>query len=283
MNDSPVTIRVRRAAHIQNNMRHHEPHNDGISPSRNNLKSHLTVRAKSKWKENLREECLGRAKIARRERLKRVRLNDADIGMDGVSMNHVTGSGATKSSSFKRGREGRDSGISGGILELLSFDHTCALSHPNLVNGQFGEQDTLFGNDDNFMKHHNVDKHGEGSAIHTAKALVERELQRALTGLKYCQQVHPLEGVPCKKSAWTPYVGNVDDHNEDRDIDIDRMELEQKEEEEHGGGEDEYKISEQELIELLHDVTEELQREGMRFYCDRVGPLSFYHRHIYSF
>ena len=108
-----------------------------------------------KWKDDLRSECMERAKAARRDRLRRQRSGESSINGDSrISTNDFDGERRAK-----RDRE-----------ELFS----------KFEDYKTGEQyDEYFTEDD---------------PIQTAKALVEQEMQKSMMGLGHCHQFAPLNG-----------------------------------------------------------------------------------------
>ena len=233
----------------------HLPSNlkNGTSPVsvRGNIKSKsIHSQTQSQWKEKLRRGCLERAKIARRERLRKSRSsmrngdNGGGSGLLGSDSIHTCSSivsplgGSVKSRPSKRGREESQSDWSEMVNAEAIVDHTPADDFDRQA-----ERQAMLLNDN--QKNGWESCNSEENVVDTARALVEQELQRALTGLQHCHQVHPFDGsVPTKKS-----------HG-------DRMDSSLTEVEEVKQTEDEYKITQEEFAALLDDVTEELQREG---------------------
>ena len=58
--------------------------------SRINIKSLSLSQTKQQWKENIRKGCLERAKIARRERLRKSRSNEASDTNDEQDLHNVS-------------------------------------------------------------------------------------------------------------------------------------------------------------------------------------------------
>ena len=219
------------------------------SSERQNIKSKSHSQTKAQWKETIRRGCLERAKIARRERLRKSRgqrrSDSTDIGdcSSNYKISHLPSS--------KRDRDESISEWSGSELNNeVMVDHTPGdyqskrLSH--MESGDSVE-----------------------NVVNTARVLVEQELQRALSGMHHCHQVCPLDGsVPSKKvhCAGSEVVSR----------ELDSMESEELSDLQSNA--EEYKISQEEFAELLNDVTEELQREGECVYC--IYPDYLYSNHI---
>ena len=198
---------------------------------REHLKSKSAKSNRAQWKEKLRSDCLARAQIARREKLQQARRRSSG----GV------GSAAAAASST----------IASGSLCNINPD-AASCRESVAANKRGREHDNINNNDDyqQMVDHIPMDYYNDvqelqkmnssgvsnRDTLDTAKMLVEHELQRALTGLRHCDQM--AQGAPsCKKS----YHGSL--------------------EEKEAIDEEEYKISQEEFAALLADVTEELQRE----------------------
>ena len=186
-------------------------------PAREHIKSKS---AKSlQWKENLRTECIARAKNARREKIKQARRRSTGH----VDDHHAENSNGVASREDvavnKREREIMHNYDNSNNFSNDNNQYQRMVDHiPMNCNGRVLRQISCGGVSD------------EG-VLDTARMLVENELQRALTGLRHCEQMQ--QGAPsCKKT----YHG-LDDNDE------------------------EYKISQEEFAALLAEVTEELQRD----------------------
>ena len=239
---------------------HHLPNDGQPSPAmRRGIKSIPHSQTKAEWKEIIRRGCLERAKIARMQRLRRSRLHDPDnfkgTGLGGYCRDDYPGTNNIHSDisvviePSKRGRDESDAdwNISDCDEEVI-VDHTGdpgINSHAALS----GENYDRFDRDLQRL----VSGTSEKNAVDTAKTLVELELQRALTGMQHHHQVCPLDGgAPWKKTHGGGII--LKEMNEFQAIaEADYVDDEYKEE---------YKMSHEEFVELLNDVTEELQRDG---------------------
>ncbi|KAK1737620.1 RPA-interacting protein C-terminal domain-containing protein [Skeletonema marinoi] len=189
---------------------------------REHLKSKSAKSNHAQWKQKLRTDCIARAQTARRKKIQQARRRDSDDPQHniGVAASSTIASSMCYNSDVtscrdvnKRGRENNND--SNDEYEQM-VDHI-PLDDYNDVHG--------------LQKMSSGGVSDEG-VLDTAKMLVEHELQRALTGLRHCEQMQ--QGAPsCKKS----YQGSLEEDEE------------------------EYKISQEEFVALLAEVTEELQRE----------------------
>ncbi|KAL9180407.1 hypothetical protein ACHAXT_008377 [Thalassiosira profunda] len=203
------------------------PRPPSVSP-RGNVKTNSHLQTKAQWKEELRRGCLERAKAARRKKLRRARQHNCSGEGGGLagSADSNANNGNGSSRLLKRGRddntsEWNDDEINAKIVDL-NGDNDASLP-PELTRLESGDSET--------------------NVVDAARALVEQELQRAMTGMHHYQQVCPLDGgAPAKRERGAA--------------------MEYEEIEEPRPTEEEYRISHEEFAELLNDVTEELQREG---------------------
>ncbi|KAL7527639.1 hypothetical protein ACHAWF_002258 [Thalassiosira exigua] len=239
---------------------HHQP----SQPARGDVKSKSHLQTKAQWKEKLRRGCVERAKVARRERLQKSRLNNHGSGegyLNGPTRDCAGDISATsdkvdghgKTMSVKRGRDEShpDWKLSGGVVvdrtptPVDSWDRVCRESGDS-----------------------------EENAVNAARALVEQELQRAMIGMQHCHQVRPLDGgTPWKKTQ-------RQEQEFERDFDaMDSCLMEQR----SNPAADEYKISEEEFAELLNAVTEELEREGAHSFNNESLPCSISFAFLFSY
>lgn len=238
--------------------------NDGHPSSamrRGNIKSVPHLQTKVQWKEIIRKGCLERAKIARRQRLRRSRLHDSDhdegIGLvgycryDAPGASNIHSDTNVKIGSSKRGRD--ESNVDWNIGD---YDDEVIVDHSEGGDSCIASHAVLSGENNDRFDHHLqrlVSGTSEENAVDTARALVELELQRALTGMQHHHQVCPFDGgVPWKKT----HGGEISlrEMNECQAIEeAEFMDDKYKEE---------YTMSRKEFMELLNDVTEELQRDG---------------------
>jgi hypothetical protein len=245
----------------------HPQPTDRISPKCKSLSQ-----AKHKWKENLRKECLERAKSARRDKLRRKRSScdgdeddsgntaaNATVRYEFGTSARVNTTGIDQFQGMKRGRDDRDNSEWHNESEI---DQTAHSNHH--VFGEHGEHNWLKRCDastgyNNSNNNYIAFSHGENHAIHAAKELVEQELQKALMGMRHCRQTHPLGGdVPSKKTHWNRRVEEAAAMAFETDG-MDEKELDGNEDPGMGG---DYELSHEEFLDLLHEVTEELQLEG---------------------
>jgi hypothetical protein len=230
-------------------MNEHPNNGHPIPAMRRGIKSIHHSQTKAEWKEVIRRGCLERAQIARRQRLRRSRLHDPEYYKGACPGGHCRDDYPGTSNIHsdirvmigpsKRGRDesNADWNISDYDDEVMAdctgdsgIDSNAALNGPNY--DQFDS---------------------EGNAVDTAKTLVELELQRALTGMQHHHLVCPLDGgTPWKKTHGGGIISK--EINEFQAIEAtDNTDNEYKEE---------YKMSHEEFLELLSDVTEELLRDG---------------------
>ncbi|KAL3808959.1 hypothetical protein ACHAXA_004785 [Cyclostephanos tholiformis] len=217
---------------------------------RGNIKAVSHSQTKAQWKDIIRRGCLKRAKIARRRRLRRSRLHDPDnddgIGLGGYRTydppvaSNVSSDNSDMTSALKRDRDESDSdwNINDYITEGGDFS----------IDSHAQPRDK---NDDRFD--HDIRRLvtgiGEHNAVDTARALVELELQCALSGMQHHRQISPLDGgAPWKKTNG----GGVSLREANGFQAIDDM---------VNGDTEKYTMSHEEFLELLNDVTEELQRD----------------------
>lgn len=198
----------------------HQQHPSRIAPKLKSFRENS-----QQWKENLRRDCIERAKLARRERLRTQRSGGAPFGAGGhcndlTQLNQISSS-IKRDKRWKRDREERD----------------CLFEYKQWVDRQFASNDLSFPEDD---------------AIGEAKALVEQQLQKSIVGLRYCQQVLPLDYVENaskrRMRGGEAADTTVDYFNEN----LDGLCLDE-----------ECKMTEAEYLDLVNAVTEELDRSGM--------------------
>lgn len=140
--------------------------------SRINIKSLSLSQTKQQWKENIRKGCLERAKIARRERLRKSRSNETSDTNGELDLQNVS-----RPTSSKRCRDVEYNDTDVDINDLM-VDH---------------------------IPHHEVLPHMEScdsseTVVNTARVLVEEELRNAINGIHHCHAVCPLDGsTPVKR------------------------------------------------------------------------------------
>ena len=130
------------------------------NPPRTSPKTTSFRNNSQQWKEDLRKECVERAKSARRERLRRQRANSNAEGNI-----HINYSGLNGARGMKRDREEH-------VSELNNHDNNDKNHSDSMIN------DLLY--------------HGEDDSMQTARELVEQELQKSMMGLRHCHQLYPL-------------------------------------------------------------------------------------------
>ena len=226
----------------------HNGNNDhGQPPSpviqRDNIKSKSHSQTKAQWKETIRKGCLERAKLARRERLRRSRTrnNNSDIdisssnngGLEGVPTHQSSVSSGRSGNSYnKQYKRGRDEWDISEVNNDLMVDHTPTenRSYPRLESGDSTD-----------------------CVVNTARLLVEQELQRVMNGIQHCHQICPLDGsIPTKKKNYA----------NQKSLDSMNSELSNETKLDEHDHEHEYKMSKEEFDQLLNDVQTELQREN---------------------
>lgn len=172
----------------------------------NNIKQHLTragpkttsIRSNSQqWKDNLRKECVERAKSARRERLRKQRANNKADGNI-----HGDNSGLNGGRGMKRDRQEHAS-------ELHHYDN----NDENRSNSMVNDVTYSYEKDD---------------PMQTARELVEQELQKSMLGLRHCHQFCPLDGENASKRTTRAGAEEITDMN---DIDGDDEEWKMSHEE----------------------------------------------------
>jgi len=249
-------------------------------PVRGNVKSKSHAETKAQWKDKIRKGCLERAKDARKKRLLKSRQalqhgggddddNDGGADADGLDGQRSNGFNnkcgiadrtvcRVRATDGTIGKRGREEG-SHGTPEWNEFNNNNGASISIIVD-RTPVDNTNEMTSDALLAHRESGDSNE-NAVATARTLVERELQRALTGLRHCNKVRPPDGgVPWKKAtSQHDYGAGEWDSSEfmggNELAEVQGMEEEVKE------MEDEYKISKEEFEELLNDVTEELERE----------------------
>ncbi len=246
--------------------------NGGVNNNngRRDVKSTSRAQTQAQWKEKIRTGCLERAKLARRERLRKSRMNNANSDVSnslvfGVNGSDSNGNGGTSSDTtipmagngrIRQAKRGRDEFYTDFNTDEMKMGGGRMVDHtPGDDSGIYYQKGGL----DDIALQRLESGDSEENVVDTARALVEQELQRAMMGIQHCHQVRPLDGgVPWKKTHGS--VGGKPLHELER-MDSDFVELKGGDQEmKHV--EDDYKISQEEFQELLNDVTEELQREG---------------------
>jgi len=240
--------------------------------TRDNPKSVSLAQQKTKWKESLRKECLNRAKVARLKRMNDLRdgrqhspqlHNRSSLKNDHVNGQYHGG----KSLPTKRRRTGdvicgieddvadNDEVLqNGSSSSSSSFDGNLCSKYPPLENrssvieGMNGLHKAKLLQQCESISSAN----SEENVVQTAKALVEQELQRALIGLKKARQMTQQRRGDEKKLPLLECLGYCHDGD---------GVWKSGENSEDDGSSEEYKISHEEFLQLLEDVTEELQRE----------------------
>lgn len=231
----------------------HQSNSSPAGPRRGNLKSVTHSQTKAQWKESLRSGCLERAKLARRERLRKSRRSDSDNNCNGVDLNDPTSSGETSnhtngSGSSGQAKRGREDDHRNGWCEVGEMQHGSIVDHTP------GDRSDGAMKNNPEMLHRLESGDSEENVVDTARALVEQELRRAMAGVQHCHQVCPMDGgLPTKK----PYHGGFA-----RELDTMDSDLIEPSREERDCAKDEYIISHEEFVELLNEVTEELEKEG---------------------
>lgn len=205
------------------------------NPKREDIKTKSAKSNHEQWKDKLRSDCIARAQNARREKIQQARRRRSDDQQQhhnggGVASSSIASSSCCNNNDIppcrdvaasKRGRE-------------MIHNHIIS-NHNNDDNDQYQRMvDHIPMDYNNVHELRNISSGGvsDEGVLDTARMLVEHELQRALTGLRNCEQMQ--QGAPsCKKSY---HDGSDED-------------------------EEEYKISQEEFVALLAEVTEELRRE----------------------
>ncbi len=224
---------------------------------RENIKSKST---KSQWKEKLRAECISRAKDARREKIRQARRSSNNDDNNycchrgvGVASSTIASSTAACSNIY----ESRDAPSIAAMKRsrekmMVQHNNNSDTTNSSSNNDQYqrmvdhtpmdyNENHHILSSSSRQISHGGVSDEG---VIDTARMLVEHELQRALMGLQQCEQIQ--QGAPSCKKAYhglgggDNYLGNEGNTQDN---------------------EEEYKITQQEFVALLAEVTEELQRE----------------------
>jgi hypothetical protein len=199
---------------------------------RTSPKTKSTQTNSQRWKENLRKECLERAKMARRERFMGHRSNGGSTCHHAPSESaRTTAEDWHRYQGMKRPREGDHSNAANYCDEMGEHGGHMWLSDCKLAN--------IF-NDSTCAEKENP-SHFE------AKALVEQELQKSMMGLRHCYQILPLhdEGNASKRMVGIAGWNSTAELNADDFF--------------HEG--DECKISREEYDDLVNAVTDELERE----------------------
>lgn len=222
-------------------------HRRGRGSGGTNIKALSRAHTSAQWKESLRKSCLERAKHARMERLRKSRLINVSFDNSAASSNAASlnllppEEGCNiNNNRLKRGRDDEVEDIDWcGInnynqVEVINNgranvteDCNLGVDSPLISSPIDGQTRTSFSQlqEDSNMREGDDDEMKEENIVDTAKALVEQELQRALSGVQHCRAL-------------------LTRSTRARDDDID------------------YSISHEEFLELLNDVTEEMQRDG---------------------
>jgi hypothetical protein len=206
--------------------------NSQPQPPRTSPKIKSTRANSQQWKDNLRRECLERAKSARRQRMMRQRSGDT-----------------CNSSSCHAGQNNVGYNLDFGSTQgMKRVRGECGLEADRCYDEATGQQIT-------FMSNYPSHPEEVDSMQIEAKALVEQELQRSMMGLRHCHQILPLDDLEnASKRKLRGGDGFIVDSTMDCCLD---QQLD---------AEDECKMSEEEYLELINAVTEELEREGMDVY-----------------
>ncbi len=219
-----------------------------------NIKALSRAHTSAQWKETLRKGCLERVKLARMERLRKSRLLNVSVddsvasssaaSTNPLPMNESCGKNNNR---LKRGRNEELEDVDwSGINEYKDVESIIDRTH--WAGGCNSDDDSQIQTEPSYgqtslplFEMNNPERHGDtnmkedygggeeeemGNVVETARALVEQELQRAISGMQQCREL-------------------VTRSSRARDANID------------------YSISHEEFLELLNDVTEELQREGV--------------------
>ena len=208
---------------------------------REHLKSKSAKSNREKFVNKLRNDCIARAQQARRLKIQQARqLSSDECPQNG---DYTTASSTLAGSSCQNNNNIDVTSCRDGVSSSNKRDrepmHTNNVKASN-DNDQYQRMvdHVPMGYSPNIQDIRKISGGvSDEGVLDTAKMLVEHELQRALTGLRHCEQMQ--QGEPlCKKV----YHGSFsDDDNDDED--------------------EEYKISQEEFVALLSEVTEELQRE----------------------
>jgi len=213
---------------------HHQNNN-----KREDIKSKSAKSNHEQWKEKLRSDCIARAQNARREKIQQARRRRSDE----QHPNNVAVAAASStiaSSTCKNNNDltsCRDVAANKRGREIMIRDHTLSGNSSNNNNDQYQrmvDHIPMDYNDVHELRQISSGGVSDEGVLDTARMLVEHELQRALTGLRNCEQLQ--QGAPSCKKSYHDAGSDEDD-------------------------EDEYKISHEEYVALLAEVTEELQRE----------------------
>ena len=216
----PSTMNEKATAY---NTHQHDFQHNQKQRQREHLKSKSAKSNRAQWKEKLRSDCIARAQTARREKLQQARRRSSD-GIGAAASSSIASSSLCNIPDVTSSCRGFAANKRGRENDNNNDDYQQMVDHIPM---------------DYYNDVHEIQKMSSSgvsniNALDTAKMLVEHELQRALTGLRHCDQM--LQGAPsCKKS----YHGSFEEEDD----------------------EEEYKISQEEFAALLADVTEELQRE----------------------
>jgi hypothetical protein len=229
--------------------------NDGHPSAvrRGNIKTVSNSQTNAQWRDKIRRGALQRAKIARRQRLQRSRLhdsrNDDRIGLGGYRAHdpplaNTMYPDTCNSVIVGTSKRSRDESYSDWNINEYS---------PNRGAISVGSYAVPRGKNEDPYDHdvrRLVTGISEDNAVDTARALVELEMQCALSGIQHHQQTCPLDGGAPWKKSHDGWVHLREANNVEAIGDTDNGNIEK------------YRMSHEEFVELLNDVTEELQREG---------------------
>lgn len=231
---------------------------DGSRSSGKNIKALSRAHASAQWKETLRKSCLERVKLARMERLRKSRLLNVSVDNSIASWSAAStnllpsseGCCVESDNRLKRGREEELENVDWSGIHDYNYndddDDESIIKYTQGTGGFNSDADSEIRNvptdsqlrslslfeicnsqrqEDSIMQEDddNSENKEEGNAVDMARALVEQELQRASSGVQQCRE---------------RFITSLGDYGFD------------------------YSLSHEEFLELLNDVTEELQREG---------------------
>jgi hypothetical protein len=188
---------------------HHHHQQQHISPKTKSIRANS-----QQWKDNLRNQCLKRAKDARRDLLLKRRRERGRDRHEMLQESHNTGS-----IGYEIQREVID-----------AYNQEMTLDHPD----------------------------DEDSMHLVAKSLVEKEIQRSMLDLDHfhLQSRHLNDDSLDIDNSETKLVSCSEDTLESKQEYVELLSRE-------GDEKETYKMTQVDYIELLHDVTQELERVGM--------------------
>ena len=224
-------------------------YNNHRQPNGETVKSKSARSNHAQWKEKLRTDCIARAQNARRQKIQQARRrrssdDNMSVGGGGAAAAAASSTIASLSNDVTNNGEGAANKRGREIIHNTSKSNNSSSSNNNNNNNSDQYQRMVdhvpvdYFNDVQELRKINSGGVSEEGVLDTAKMLVEHELQRALTGLRHCEQMQ--QGAPSCKKSYHESLSEVDNDNNE---------------------EEEYKISQEEFVSLLADVTEELQRE----------------------